>query len=180
MDKDVVDPDGGDNLAKKRKILGVAEVVDPKINENFPSSGFQCGISLLLRISFSHIWKYLIEEVELRKKLATEKPIAKGYNFYKSGHVRQIFSKKEGNRLFIKSIVLPSMKKGNVYTVKVVLHRSGDIAKACCGSPAGVDGRCNHLAPTLFAIEDHWNNVPCDTDSAVSQQQVTVPCTSQP
>ena len=27
----------------------------------------------------------------------------------------------------------------------------------------------------LFAIEDHWN-----TDSAVSHQQVTVPCTSQP
>ena len=72
------------------------------------------------------------------------------------------------------------MKKGNVYSVKVVLHPSGDIAKACCGCPAGVDGHCNHLAATLFAIEDHWNNVPCDTDSAVSQQQVTVPCTSQP
>ena len=72
------------------------------------------------------------------------------------------------------------MKKGNVYTVKVVLHPSGDIAKACCGCPAGVDGRCNHLAATLFAIEDQWNNLPCDTNSAVSQQQVTVPCTSQP
>ena len=43
-----------------------------------------------------------------------------------------------------------------------------------------MDGRCNHLAATLFAIEDHWNNVHCDIDSAVSQQQVTVPCTSQP
>ena len=31
MDKDVVDPDGGVNLSKKRKILGVAEVVDPEI-----------------------------------------------------------------------------------------------------------------------------------------------------
>ena len=101
MDKDVVDPDGGVNLAKKRKLLGVAEVVDPEINENFPSSGFQCGIALLPRISFSHIWKYLIEEVELRKKLATEQPIAKGYNFYKSGHVRQFFPKQEGNQLFI-------------------------------------------------------------------------------
>ena len=67
-----------------------------------------------------------------------------------------------------------------MYKVKVVLHISGDIAKACCGCPAGVDGHCNHLAATLFAIEDHWNNVHCDTDSAVSQQQVTVPCTSQP
>ena len=104
MDKDVVDPDDGVNLAKKRKMLGVAEVVDPEINENFPSGGFQCSVALLLRISFSHIWKYLIEEVELRKKLATEKPIAKGYNFYKSGHVRQFFSKKQGNKFFIKRL----------------------------------------------------------------------------
>lgn len=76
MDKDIVDPDGGVNLAKKRKMLGVAEVVDPEITENFPLGGFQCGIALLPRISFSHIWKYLVDEVELRKKLATEKPIA--------------------------------------------------------------------------------------------------------
>ena len=81
---------------------GDAEVVDPKINENFPSGGFQCSVALLLRISFSHIWKYLIEEVELRKKLATEKPIAKGYNFYKSGHVRQFFSKKQGSNSSLK------------------------------------------------------------------------------
>ena len=61
-------------------------MVDPIINENFPSSGFQCGIAVLPRISFSHIWKCLTEEVELRKKLATEKPIAKGYNFYVDFH----------------------------------------------------------------------------------------------
>lgn len=93
MDKEIVDPYGGFNLAKKRKILGVAEEVDPEINEHFPSDGFQCGIALPSKISFSHVWKYLIEAVELRKKLATEKSIAKGYNFYKSGHVQQIFSK---------------------------------------------------------------------------------------
>ena len=34
------------------------------------------------------------------------------------------------------------MKKRNVNTVKVVLYPSGDNAKACCGCPAGVDGRC--------------------------------------
>ena len=79
-------------------------MVDPEINENFPSGGFQCSVALLLRISFSHIWKYLIEEVELRKKLATEKPNAKGYNFYKSGHVRQFFSKKQGSKFFIKRL----------------------------------------------------------------------------
>ncbi|KAL9977584.1 hypothetical protein ACROYT_G015004 [Oculina patagonica] len=33
MDKDIVDPDGGVNIAKKRKLLGVAEVVDPEKHE---------------------------------------------------------------------------------------------------------------------------------------------------
>lgn len=60
MKKDVVEPDGGVNLAKKRKLSGVAEMVDPEINENFPLGEFQCGIVLLPRISFSHIWKYLV------------------------------------------------------------------------------------------------------------------------
>ena len=49
----------------------------------------------------------LIEDVEIRKKLAAEKPISKGYNSHKSGHVR--------SNLFMKRIVLPSMKRVNVY-----------------------------------------------------------------
>ena len=179
MDKDIVDPDGEVNLARKRKTLGVAEETDPVVNDEFPLERFTCGVSVLPRISFSHIWRYLIEEVELRKKLSTEKPIAKGYNFYKSGHVRQIFSKKEGGKFFIKRQVLPSMKKGKVYTVKAVLHPSGDIAKAVCGCPAGVDGRCNHLAATLFAIEDQWDNVASVT-GGISQPQNSIPYTSQP
>ena len=94
LSKDKEDPDGGVNLAKKKKKLGAADEVDPELNEKFPCYGFQCGISELPRISFGHISKYLIEEVEIRKKLSTEKLIVKGYNFYKSGHVRQIFSKR--------------------------------------------------------------------------------------
>ena len=92
LSKDKVDPDGGVNLAKKK--LGAADEVDPELNEKFPCYGFQCDISELLRISFGHISKYLIEEVAIRKKLSTEKLIVKGYNFYKSGDVRQIFSKR--------------------------------------------------------------------------------------
>ena len=55
MGKDKVDPDGGVNLARKRKTLGVAEETDPVVNDEFPSVGFTCGISVLPRISFSHI-----------------------------------------------------------------------------------------------------------------------------
>ena len=45
------------------------------------------------------------------------------------------------------------MKKKNAYTEKVVLHPSGAIAGAGCGCPAGVDGRCNHLAATLLQLK---------------------------
>ena len=73
LSKDKEDPDGGVNLAKKKKKLGAADEVDPELNEKFPCYGFQCGISELPRISFGHIWKYLIEEVDLRKKSSTGK-----------------------------------------------------------------------------------------------------------
>ena len=73
------------------------------------------------------------------------------------------------------------MKKGKVYTVKVVLQSNGDIAKAVCGCPAGVDGRCNQLAATMFAIEDQWNiKARCATSNGRTETPANVPCTSQP
>ena len=73
--KNGLDKDSGLNLEKKRRNSGVADEVDPEIQTDFPSDGFECGISGLPRISFSQIWKYSIEDVEIRKKLATEKQI---------------------------------------------------------------------------------------------------------
>ena len=52
MDKDVVDPDGGVNLSKKRKILGVAEVVDPEI------IFFFLTLFIQLLIYHQYIFKY--------------------------------------------------------------------------------------------------------------------------
>ena len=103
MDKDVVDPDGGVNLSKKRKILGVAEVVDPEINENFPSSGFQCGIALLPRISFSHIWKYLIEEVELRRSWQLKSRLLKVTIFINLATFDKFFQKEKGINCSLKA-----------------------------------------------------------------------------
>lgn len=113
----MLDPDGGANLAKKRLEFGLPEELHPLVNEKFPATGFECGTVNLPRISYCNIWKYLIEDVELilKKQLSTEKPIVKGYNFFKSGHVLQIFSKKEHNKHYVLSKVQPSMKKGKVY-----------------------------------------------------------------
>ena len=52
------------------------------------------------------------------------------------------------------------------------------------GCPARVDGRCNHLAATLFAIEDKQNNEvftsAANTAGAVSHQETNVLRTSKP
>lgn len=168
-------------MAKKRLELGLAEEIHPEVNENFPSTGFECGTTNLPRISYRNIWKYLIDDVELKKQLSTEKPIVKGYNFYKSGHVFQIFSKKEQHKHYILSKVLPSMKKGKIYTVKIILGSNGDISNAFCCCPAGVDGRCNHLAATLFALEDKTATENGMVAAKVqSRTPENIPCTSKP
>ena len=61
-----------------------------------------------------------------------------------------------------------------VYAVKVILSGSAEIKKAYCPYPAGSDGRCNHFAATLFAIEHLFTNA---TNSAESND---APCTSKP
>lgn len=127
-------------------------------------------------IGYSQIWKYLIEEVELRKQLSVEKPIVKGYNFFKSGKVLGIYTQIINNRCYIKSQVMPSYaKSGAAYTVRIIVNSSGDIEKAHCPCPAGVDGRCNHLVATLFAVEDKQRNFVNETENISS-----APCTSKP
>ncbi|CAH3182595.1 unnamed protein product [Porites evermanni] len=66
------------------------------------------------------------------------------------------------------------MKKGKVYTVKVITNLRGHISKAVCGYPAAVDGRCNHL-PNNEVFTSAAN-----TAGPVSHQETYVPCTSKP
>ena len=175
----IVDPDGGVNLQKKKLSLGLDKEVVPLPDEHFPDSGFQVGISAgIPQIGYSQIWKYLIEDVELKKQLSVEKPIVKGYNFYKSGKVLGVYSKAENNMFYLKSQVMPSYSKtGPVYVVKFIVRANSSISKAYCPCPAGIDGRCNHLAATLFAIEDMGRKL--DT-AKQSESASDVPCTSKP
>ncbi|XP_015779113.1 PREDICTED: uncharacterized protein LOC107356990 [Acropora digitifera] len=75
LSNNLVDPDGGVNVQKKRLKLGLIEEVNPICNAEFPADGFQVGISCVPRIGYNHIWKYLIEDVEFKKQLSVEKPI---------------------------------------------------------------------------------------------------------
>lgn len=55
----------------------------------------------------------------------------------------------------MKSQVLPSMKKTSAYSCcYIVLGKNGLVQRVFCGSQASIDGRGNHVASTLFCLEE--------------------------
>jgi len=153
--KYLCDPDGGINLQRKKAQLGVLESTAPDVSHSFPKEGFKTDISGMPKVTFGTIWHYMIDGVECKRQISTAKPLVKGYNFYKSGHVLFISHLAENGKHYIKSQVLPSMKKKAVYACYLVLTSIGNVLRAHCGCPAGVDGRCNHVAATMFALEQY-------------------------
>ena len=134
----------------------IDEVNPEKVMEKFPKEGFgELKCQEIPVINFGTIWKYMIESIDAKKQLSTAKPLVKGYNFYKSGHVLSVFVCSQERRCFIKSKVLPSMKKKCVDSCYIVHLSNGHVKESYCGCPAGVDGRCNHIAATLFALEEY-------------------------
>ena len=95
-------------MQKKRLKLGLIQEVNPTCNAEFPADGFQVAISCVPPIGYNHI----IEDVEFKKQLSVEKPIVKGYNFFKSGKVLGLYSKSENGLVYVKSQVQPSYSKG--------------------------------------------------------------------
>jgi len=135
------DPDGILNIARKRAKLDVLD----EIPSSFPSDGFLEDVSLLLEINYSVIWRYMIETCDAKKQLSTAKPLVKGFNFFKSGHVLSIQCQKLNDHFYMKSQVLPSMKKTKVYSCFIVMDALGQVVRAYDGCPAGIDGCCNFV-----------------------------------
>ncbi len=151
------DPDGGVNELKKAAQLGLLENAEPEsdLGVSFPKHGFSSDLTNIPQITFGTIWSYMIDRVEMKKQLSTAKPLVKGYNFFKSGHVLFIGHLAQAGKHYLKSQVLPSMKKQQVYTCHIVFISSGNLSSSQCGCPAGVDGRCNHVTATLFAAAEY-------------------------
>ena len=53
----------------------------------------------------------MIESSNAKKQLSTAKPLLKGFNFLKSGNVVKVTVCSRENKWFLKSQVLPPMKK---------------------------------------------------------------------
>ena len=172
--KHLRDPDGGVHLARKKVLLGVMDEVDPPhVTDIFPKDGFHEDLTDLPFVNFGTVWKYMIESSNAKKQLSTAKPLVKGFNFFKSGNVVKVTVCSRENKWYLKSQVLPSMKKSSVYNCFIVLLPNGHVKSAYCGCPAGVDGRCNHIAATLFGIEEYCKQ-------REKQQQEQTSRTSQP
>ena len=151
-----------------------SEEINPKtLKENFPLDGFTEDLSILPFISFGTIWWYMIEESDAKKQLSTAKPLVKGSNFLKSDHVLTVKCKEYDRKFYVTSKVLPSMKKSVVYNCYIVLTKVEKVMTGYDGCPAGVDGRCNHVTSTLFALEEFFkqNNILV---------QPSLSCTSKP
>ena len=154
--KHIRDPNSGIHLARKKAELGMIEEIEPDVKSSFPSEGFSDSLEDIPVITFKAVWTYMVACMEAKRQLSTAKPLVKGFNFFKSGHVITVKScaKPETMRTYIKSQVLPSMKKTSAYSCYIILRKNGLMQRAFCGCTAGIDGRCNHVAATLFYLEE--------------------------
>ena len=100
----------------------------------------------------------MIDSMEWKRQLSTAKPLVKGYNSFMSKHVLSAYHQNKDAKHFIKSQVLPSMKKKMVYTCYIRLSSLGYVVSAKCGCPAGIDRRCNHVCATLFYLDSFYKN----------------------
>ena len=86
------DPDGQLCMLRKKARLGVLESAEPELPQSFPKEGFSDDLMKIPKLTFGTVWKYMIEGVSAKKKIATGKPLVKGYNFFKSGHVLKVLA----------------------------------------------------------------------------------------
>ena len=114
----------------------------------------------------------MIKMCDAKKQLSTAKPLVKGFKLFKLGYVLSIKCQKMNDHFYVKSQLLPSMKKSKAYSCFIVMDALGQVVKAHKGCLAGIDGPCNHVAATLFALKKYFKFQAGGAD--------TISCTSKP
>ena len=150
---------------------GLGVYSDRCITTTFPVEGFNESLEGLPLLTFKTVGTYMVCCVGAKRQLSTAKPLVKGFNFYKSGHVLTVKSCNEDTRSYVKSQVLPSMKKD---LCLIIVWKNGLVQKAYCACSTGIDGRCIHVhvAVTLFALEEFCK-------LRAKQEETRKACTSQ-
>lgn len=170
-------PDGGVHELRKKAEAGLLDETSPTEMLSWPTEGYQTDLSRAPKVTFATIWRFMIESIECKKQIATAKPLVKGYNFYMSNHVLAMYHISKDSKHFIKSKVLPSMKKSKIYSCFIKMSSLGMVLAAKCGCPAGINGRCNHVCATLFYLESLGKKKQQATSTDSNND---VSCTSKP
>jgi len=94
------------------------------------------------------------------ESIAYTRTLDKAYRFFQDGHVQTVRfhpMTNQPNYVCIGANVLPSMKKGKLYRVWIVLSEHiARVEKAFCTCPAGLTGCCNHVTATLYCMEEYF------------------------
>ncbi len=114
--------------------------------------------------SYEKLEKHLVVDA---KKTPDGKPAGafkhtkKGYKLFKAGYPRQLRVKpnvkKGGEAVYflVRCNVNAEMKKKNYVVYVHLIQTTGEVDYAQCQCPAGVGGRCKHVAATLFQLLDY-------------------------
>lgn len=183
LDKDLVDPDDGANIAKKQARAASTTSTTTHFNlsplvPKPPSDGWTSCLKDLPAVSFAAIYQHYVERPVLSvvaggdgqladdeadgQKSNTVRGISKGFRFFMDGHAQKLeyHDLPEHDGLcYVRASVLPSMVTNKVYTVRICLTADAEVRAAYCMCVAGLAGCCNHVAATLYALEDFVRKV---------------------
>ncbi|XP_060596640.1 uncharacterized protein LOC132750648 [Ruditapes philippinarum] len=153
-----------------------------------PITGWNIFPSVLLPKHFNqgHIHHHIVESVQFIgqiestgtencendiEDLHTSKPLKKGLEYFRSGHVQAMQDCIKGDSYFIKAKVMASYTIDTDYSVLVQISKvSGFVKDASCTCPASAMGRCAHVTGLLYALNDYIDKFGCEPLSCTSKQ----------
>lgn len=111
------------------------------------------------------------ETVTIASLPVSQKPLRKGFNFFKSGHVSDVKFNKVEDVVHVTATVLSSYKNKSYRTDIVLKSQTGIVLKAKCHCVAGQGGKCNHVAGVLFGLLDFQESMKDAPESCTSREQ---------
>ena len=165
LDKDLIDPDNGENIERKRRKLGIVASNNAVVDDMFmfpPSTAMWKGIAdgrtLLPQFSLANMMAYIVARKVCDGQIAGDfKRINNhSYPLFKAGHIQRIRVIKGNNNVHLSGVCLPEMRKDREYKIQMILSPSEDVLFAEDGCPAGKGptGSCKHIAAFCYALEE--------------------------
>lgn len=164
LDKDLVDPDNGENIARKRRNLGInaGDAVNDELMFPPPIAlwkGIADGRTILPEFTLANMMNYFVTQKVCDGEIAGDFNHVNNHSYplFKAGHIQRIrLIKGNDSNVYLSAVCLPEMRKDREYKIHVVLSPSAEIlyAEDGCSAGKGPTGSCKHIAAFCYAIEE--------------------------